>query len=75
LKFLIRTPKLKFFDENGHQIIEANRPRELRELQAGQHISPFNTPFGRVDWIVNYVEEIDLDYTFIHVKNVGYVKE
>jgi hypothetical protein len=50
--------------------------RELDHVpQQGEIISPFNTPNGRVIWEVVYVEDIDLDYTFVYVRHKGFQKE
>ena len=71
MKFKIQTPRLKFLDEAMHHLAERIRPNDMVELEQGQVISPFTTPNGRVLWEVKYVEQLDLDYTFIYVKQLG----
>lgn len=74
MRYHIRTPKIRFLTEEGRAITDANRPPELTVLEDGMQISPVTDRLGRVNWEVRYVEEIDPYFTFVYVRNNGYIR-
>ena len=74
MHYKIKTPIVRFYNQRGDGIAETKRPADLVGLASGQQISPFTTARGKVLWEVSYVEEIDSQYTFVHIKDLGYIQ-